>query len=952
MPYIKKLVMSGFKSFAKKTEISLTPEINVVIGPNGSGKSNVTDALCFVLGRISVKSMRAAKASNLIFAGTKSIGPAKTAMVEIIFSNDDKTFSFEESEVSIKRILKKNGQSVYRLNGSQTTRQEILSVLAQAGIDPNGFNIVLQNEIQGFALGTSEERRKLIEEVAGISVYEFRKEKSVKELEKTDEKLKEVEAVLRERGTFLKNLEKEKETALKKKSLESNLRKFKASTIYIELEKKKNESKVIEEQILKQNKETEKHKKEITKLETDVENLEEKINSLNSEIQEKTGIEQEKLNKEISDLRADIAVLKVKIESHDTKLKDIEKQKKNYEDTIRENREEIDKLKKESPTIAIIQKELEKKKKELEEIEKKRKKYYTTKSELRAIESIISEKEKIYSNYENESEFLMKQINSLIDELYDKKTTIELVEKLKHSIAEKKEELDSLNINEREFDKKIHTNEFEIDREKEVVEKIGKMDICPLCKNKITPDHIHSINEEINPKVKLMTEEIVSLKEKLKNIKDKRGTLREDIDSELEEVQKRQSDLIKLKNIKEKEEQIRILKEKTLLLKNEIDSSKKKRETLKENFEEDSTIEEKHETIQLEVQEISIRNKENLDSEIQYKQKEIERANISINKFLREEEFLREEKLIIADTLEEKEKDLSIKKSSEEELKKRAKKYIDERNFLHQEQREIDRKISIEKNELRVIEDKINNLKVDKARVDAQVQNFETDILEFPGVEIIKMKREKLMEKINKIEEDLSKIGAVNMRALKAYEEVKKEYESINERSETLLKEKEKVISIIHKIDVEKKKVFIKTIEELNEKFKRNFSQISTKGEVYLEIQNRKDPFEEGIDIILKTGHGKYFDVKSLSGGEKTMVALSLIFAIQELKPYCFYILDEIDAALDKRNTSRLADFLKRYAQKGQYIVISHNDEIITNANILFGVSMHEGISKLTTLKV
>jgi chromosome segregation protein len=90
----------------------------------------------------------------------------------------------------------------------------------------------------------------------------------------------------------------------------------------------------------------------------------------------------------------------------------------------------------------------------------------------------------------------------------------------------------------------------------------------------------------------------------------------------------------------------------------------------------------------------------------------------------------------------------------------------------------------------------------------------------------------------------------------------------------------------------------------------------------------------------------------SLSGGEKTLVALSLIFAIQELKPYSFYILDEIDAALDKRNASRLAEFLKKYAQRGQYIIISHNDEIIANSETLFGISMHEGISKLTSLKI
>ena len=117
-------------------------------------------------------------------------------------------------------------------------------------------------------------------------------------------------------------------------------------------------------------------------------------------------------------------------------------------------------------------------------------------------------------------------------------------------------------------------------------------------------------------------------------------------------------------------------------------------------------------------------------------------------------------------------------------------------------------------------------------------------------------------------------------------------------------------------------------------------------------MDDKRDPFAGGINITVKTGHGKYFDVKSLSGGEQTLVALSLIFAIQELNPYYFYVLDEIDAALDKRNSERLANLLKKYMQKGQYLIISHNDQVISNATNLYGVSMHDGISKIVSLKV
>ena len=197
MAYIKKLVMYGFKSFPRKTELPFNQDINVVLGPNGSGKSNISDALCFVLGRLSIKSMRAAKARNLIFLGTKAAAPAKEAMVEIIFDNSDKIFSIDKKEISIKRTVRRNGQSIYKINNKTKTRQEVLFILSQSGIDANGFNIILQGEIHNFARMHSEERRKIIEEVSGISIYESRKEKSLKELNKTEERLKEIGAILR-----------------------------------------------------------------------------------------------------------------------------------------------------------------------------------------------------------------------------------------------------------------------------------------------------------------------------------------------------------------------------------------------------------------------------------------------------------------------------------------------------------------------------------------------------------------------------------------------------------------------------------------------------------------------------------------------------------------------------------------------------------------------------------
>lgn len=952
MAHITKLVMHGFKSFPRKTELPFTAGINVVLGPNGSGKSNITDALCFVLGRLSAKSMRAAKSGNLIFMGSKVASPSKEASVEIVFDNSDNAFTIDAKEISIKRIVRKNGQSIYRINHETKTRQEVLGLLAQAGIDPNGFNIILQGEIQNFVRMHTEERRKIIEEVSGISVYEVRKEKSLKELERTEGRLKEVASILRERTTYLNNLEKERQQALRYKKLQEDVKKFKASILNFDLTKKKKQSKDVQENISGKNKEISKIKKIILNIEVSIKNFENKIDSINKKIQESTGLEQEKLNQEIANIRADVAGLNVKLENYENRLNNISNQKRELEQKIREDEVLIKENQKESPSIARKEHELQLKKQELQKLEEKRKKFYMIKSELKSIKQRFEDKKIILQNYQNESDFLVKQINSLSRDLFDKQTTSEKTDELKILLAQKKEFLEKLNKKEIELEKTAYVNESEIDKQNKLIEKISKMDICPLCKSKITEEHIHEIKGETIPKIDELKSEIEKSDKRLSEIYNKREILKQQIEQLISEISKRESDLIKISNIDEKKNQIKELYEKTAIAKKELSEIEKIKNTLEKNFDENSNIDEKYETLQIEIQDISIRTKENLDSEISFKQRELERSVISLKQFSRDEKDLEEELKDVQKKLSEKEKLLEKKKQQEHELSKKFEKLIEERDSLQKKIRESESELSTKKNFIYNIEQVINDFKIEHARIKAEIENLETEILEFSNVEIIKTNRENLVDRLAKTQDALVRIGNVNLRSLEIYDEIKKEYDAIKERAETIDKEKESIMKIIHEIDIKKKKTFMKTFMELNGIFSRNFSQLSTKGQVYLELENKKDPFSGGVTIIVKTGHGKYFDVTSLSGGEQTLVALSLIFAIQELNPYCFYILDEIDAALDKRNSERLATLLKKYMQKGQYIVITHNDEVITNATNLYGISMHDGVSKVTSLKI
>lgn len=951
MLYIKKLVMYGFKSFVRKTEVPFAPGINVIVGANGSGKSNISDAMCFVLGRLSIKSIRAAKAGNLIFLGSKVAAPSREAMVEMVLDNSDRVFSIDKNEISIKRIVRKNGQSIYKINDEVKTRQEVLSLIAQGGIDPNGFNIILQGEIQNFVRMQPEERRKIIEEVSGISVYEMRKEKSLNELEKTEEKLKEVLAILRERTIYLNNLEKERQQALKFKRLQGDVKKYEASIIYSDITKKKKISDEINLKISSKNKEIEKEKKIISEIRASIENIEARISSINSTIQKSTGLEQEKLNKDIANLRAELAGMNVRVENYENKISSVSKEKQELQNFIRQAELSIKDLQK-PLSSAKNQKEVEAKKQELEKAEEQRKKFYTLKSELKSSKERIQDKKSTLNSYNSESEFLLKQIKSLNDELFDSKTSQEKLNSLKLSLEEKKTILENLNKKELELEKLSATNEYEIDKQNKTVEKISKMDICPLCKSKITKEHVDSMHKEIKQKIELLKKEIENSDRQLKDIYSKKGMLNQETEQITSEISKRNSDLIKISNIHEKQLQIKSLQGKIDSLKGEIAELEKREKTLEKAIEENSNIEQKYETLRIEVQEISLRTEENVDSEVSFKKRELERSKISLKKLSRDEEELDSETEEIKKEINKKEELLEKKRKQEEQLTEQFRKLISERDSFQKKIRDDEINISKKQNVIYNLEQEMNNLKIDFARISAEIENLETEMLSFQNIEIIKTNKESLVEKLNKAQELLSQIGSVNLRSLEVYDTIKKEYDAIQEKTNIIAKEKEGILKIIHEIDIKKKKSFMQTLNSLNEIFSSNFSQLSQKGHVFLDLEDKKEPFNGGVNIVVKTGHGKYFDVKSLSGGEQTLVALSLIFAIQELKPYYFYIFDEIDAALDKRNSERLAELLKKYMRKGQYIVISHNDEVIANSTNIYGVSMSEGVSKIVSLKI
>ncbi|RZD30913.1 hypothetical protein CXT76_01405, partial [Candidatus Parvarchaeota archaeon] len=521
MTFIKKLEINGFKSFAQKTEIPFKQGINIVVGPNGSGKSNISDALCFVLGRISSKSMRAQKSKNLIFMGTKNKKPAKEASVELVFDNSTNTFNIQTPEISLKRIVRQKGGSIYKINNEVKTRGEVLELLAQSGIDPHGFNLILQGQIQAIVKMHSEERRKIIEEVAGISIYESRKEKSIKELEKTDTKLKEISTVLKERRLFLKNLEYERSQALKHKELEKTIKRCKASILTKKINEKNKEISSIIKSLEEKSKEKENIKKKIEFIQDKIEKNNDKINQINKQIKKSTGLEQEQVHEIISDTKAEIEGLRVRRENYGNRRIEIKKRIESMKESVPQYEKEINELRKKSPLIAKKQEELKKKKQELEILGEQRKLAYTQKTKINSVKERIKDKSNQITKINVASESIIKQIeensqNLIFDDL---ESCSNKIKELSNVLLQKKLSLEKFLESEIKLEKIISSSETQISSAKEIRRKVQEIDICPICQNKMTEEHLKNVIKSSTEKIIKFNEKIIPGKEGIANLR-------------------------------------------------------------------------------------------------------------------------------------------------------------------------------------------------------------------------------------------------------------------------------------------------------------------------------------------------------------------------------------------------------------------------------------------------
>lgn len=369
MVHLSRISLRNFKSF-RRASLPISQGMTCIVGPNGSGKSNIVDAICFVLGRSSAKSMRAERFSDLIFNGGKKEKPAKEAEVSLYLDNSAREIPLDSREVKITRRVEVGGNSTYMVNNKRTTKSEILDLLRMINVNPDGHNIVLQGDVTRVVEMNPVERRKVIDDIAGIAEYDQRKEKAARELEKVEDNLSRARDVFREISSHLRKLEKEKKDAQRYEELAREIKRNRAlvtQSKYLEARAKLEEQ---EEEIGAYSSQAEKLSRHIEILSQKSKTREEQVEKVNQEIVVKEESEHYDIFKKVEELRGDYNLskhkaeeLKEKLRAKEERVKAIGEEKEKLKEEKLNNEREIERLEGEKAgldtKISSLKKEIE-----------------------------------------------------------------------------------------------------------------------------------------------------------------------------------------------------------------------------------------------------------------------------------------------------------------------------------------------------------------------------------------------------------------------------------------------------------------------------------------------------------------------------------------------------------------------------------------------------------------
>ena len=977
--YLKEIVASGFKSFADKLDIKLDDKITCIVGPNGSGKSNVVDAVRWVLGEQSVKSLRGeGSMSEVIFSGSKSRNPLNVASVELVFDNSDHFLNVPYTELSIKRRVYRSGENEYYLNGEKCRLKDINNLLLDTGMGKESFNIISQGEVEKILSDSPTDRRTIFEEAAGILKYKKRKEEALRKLDRTHNNIDRVNDIISELENQVAPLKEQSEKAQmyleNKKGLDNYevaLLAYDIENASIELERVKTEKEKLEKEVMELSNESSKN---------DALDLEQ-ANKL------------EKLEKEQSSLQRrllEVTEMVEKVNGEKNLLQERNKQNQDKEQVEEELRKTLEEKAKVEATIQKLKTELD------VIIEDGKKVDSKEQSSTQKLQKVNSKKNMLtsdYSTHERNIISLNHKINSLrreIEEGGDLPNGIRKVletssltgihNTIGNILNTKDEYVKALNIAIAANKNFIITSD-ELSAKKAINflkdNHLGRGTFFPLTviKSRYIDKDSLKVLEKDEDFIGVLSD-LVEYDKAYQNIVENQlgmVIVSKDLDSATRLSQKiarrykvvsldgdvvnvggsltggsvihqTKSIIVLKQELKRQLEQVSLMNQELEEIKKELDEVEEEKRAIEEEEFTDSknkvTIKEKYDTKATEIKE-----QRNYLEEIE---KKWQALNAISNNALSDKEqelieqyhTLNAEKASIQVRIEQVKNDIEeIKRESEERIAQDKVKNANLRNLektLHEKEVYLNR-IEIKMDTMLETLNTEYELTFEKAK-----EKYHLDV-----------EPEEARSKVSVYRANIKRIGMVNLAAIEEYERVNTRYVFLTNQREDLLKAEDTLLEIMNEMDDVMKEEFQTTFEQITKEFKQVFKELFGGGNADLKLTEPDNLLTTGVEIVASPPGKKLTTISLLSGGEKTLTAISLLFAILNVRTVPFCLFDEVEAALDEANVAQFGKYLDHYKNKTQFLIITHKKKTMEYANTLYGITMQEsGVSKLVSVKL
>lgn len=912
--FLKSVELYGFKSFADRTKFEFSDGITSLLGPNGSGKSNVVDSIKWVLGTQASSAIRAAKREDVIFNGTDFRKPMPMCEVILTLNNEEHQLNIDATEVEIKRRLFRNGDNEYYINRNRVLLRNVKELFMDTGVGKASYSILEQGKIDQILSLKPEDRRYIFEEASGISRFKQQSDEAAKKLQKTDENMAQVELLLKEAEKVYNSRKGQLDKVLRHRELSAR-----KETLEVELQLSYLQS-LSKLKDFRQEQQT-KLEDEAAAIDAVMDSVREGLDRQQSELealrQKRDGISAEVHRNEerINSINTEIDLYNDRFNEVSQRTKDAKAKAQQVQDRIDNDRRRLDEkqasLDSTIENIRLTDQSIEKATEDIEKLKADRIRHQLDIDDLNhSIEGLSQERVEI-----------TKHISDLANDIADRleenikgsgyssavraKAEKALFEELSKARKKLGERMDFLRgLSSVDFDSKVFLQAID-DVDETLMEEL---------------DEIKGLFQEYSGTIPTFLDEFVS----------PQGTLAKkvELDNRLEASYEKETDfrnrIQSLGDEIERLSRMLILKESDL---RDLELDRMQFKTQADSLR--SSIMELKQSIQQ--MEFDFSDASHLFEAEQDKVNEVlERIDDAKNRkrdLLDTIERLRAEVDDVNATINERSAQMNAQNSQFQDKFNRRQQLIGE--------------IATGRENIRSLGE--------------QIQKIYTDFFDSTGKSLKEFDDHEITEAVDDLKSELDSVkkriqdlGYINYMAEDEYNEAKKNYDFYSKNMDDLTKAKDDLEEVILEIKRRSEEMFLDTYKQIAENFQEMYTTLFGGGRAELRLTDDENVLESGIDIFAQPPGKKLLNMQLLSGGERSMTAVALLFATYMVKPSPFCILDEIDAALDARNIGAFLRVLEKFDDKSQFIIITHNKNTVMGSNSLLGVTQQElGVSKM-----